>query len=196
MRKNTYASRTLAIATMAMILLPAPVGAEEGGGERQPLPRAHYLTIATKSCAEAVKKDPLPSTTEKILRPLVVYLVADELTAPRYAFICLQSNQISRSKVSVAYTAFNRNGVMPAFYGDNSERCRPEQNEQTMPICAASSFVTDGTSVMPAVTPVSVGTSREYGAIASVRTSFGLTAEGTATAYRAYHHVRIETIDF
>jgi len=173
------------------------VGAEDRGGERQLLLREHYRVIAEKSCAEAVRKNPLPATPEKILIPLVVYLVTDDMASPRYAFICMQSNQPSRSKVSVSYTAFNPNGVMPVFYGDNSERCRPEQNEQSKPICATPSFVTDGTTVMPAVTPVLVGTNnREDGTIASVRTSFGLTAEGTATAYRAYYHVKIETIGF
>ena len=117
-----------------MTLLPAPVGAEDRGGERQLLLREHYRVIAEKSCAEAVRKNPLPATPEKILIPLVVYLVTDDMASPRSAFICMQSNQPSRSKVSVSYTAFNPNGVIPVFYGDNSERCRPEQNEQSKPL--------------------------------------------------------------
>jgi len=66
-----------------MTLLPAPVGAEDRGGKRQLLLREHYRVIEEKSCAEAVRKNPLPATPEKVLIPLVVYLVADDMESPR-----------------------------------------------------------------------------------------------------------------
>lgn len=177
---------------MALLLTTGLLATPAVAAKGPRIDRDKYARIAAAKCAIAKPNALEPSQESGEMRPMVLYFVASNPREPKLAFICLDSDVVPRAGVQISFTAFNRRGVVPVFYGDNSRRCPSAGPAEKLPECLGNRFITGGLTLSPVVPPVVIeDNAKGYGTMATVFTLF---SGPTGGARQRYYRVPIETI--